>query len=199
MPQRGEAEADTVRDRLDIPSTAPVLLSLSRFVWEKAPEAMLDVFARVRAARPDCYFLIAGADMSDAEEMGDIGRARGLDSHVHLLGVQHDVGALLSCADVFLLPSRVEGFPNAIMEAMAMRLPVVASTVGGIPDSCAPQRGRFPVRAAGGGQHGRKRAGTHGGRRYARPLRRKRAPEGPHRVQLAKTGGPDRRQVWGDP
>lgn len=123
-----------VRETLGIPPSAPVLLTLSRFVWYKAPEAMLEVFDRVHAARPDSHFLIAGAGMADTEGMGDLVRARGLDSHVHLLGVQHDVGALLSGADVFLLPSRVEGFPNALMEAMAMGLPVVASNVGGIPD-----------------------------------------------------------------
>lgn len=135
LPPRGEPlEARTIRKRLDIPPGAPVLLTLSRFIWYKAPEAMLEVFARVRTARPDSHFLIAGAGMADAEEMGDMVRARGLDSHVHLLGVQRDVGALLSGVDVFLLPSRVEGFPNAIMEAMFMGLPVVASNVGGIPD-----------------------------------------------------------------
>lgn len=123
-----------VRETLGIPTSAPVLLTLSRFLWAKAPEAMLDIFARVRAARPDSHFLIAGAGMADTEGMGDLVRARGLDSHVHLLGVQRDVGALLSGADVFLLPSRVESFPNAIMEAMFMGLPVVASNAGGIPD-----------------------------------------------------------------
>lgn len=123
-----------VRENLGIPPSAPVLLSLSRFKWAKAPESMLDVFARVHAARPDSHFLIAGNGMTNDAAMADMVRERGLDSHVHLLGVQADVGVLLSSADVFLLPSRVEGFPNAIMEAMAFGLPVVASNVGGVPD-----------------------------------------------------------------
>ena len=133
-PPSAPAKPPVLRETLGIPPSAPVILTLSRFVWAKAPEAMLEVFARVHAARPESHFLIAGWGMSDAEEMGAMVRDRGLDSHVHLLGVQGDVGALMSSANVFLLPSRVEGFPNAIMEAMALGLPVVASNVGGIPD-----------------------------------------------------------------
>lgn len=133
-PQSVPDRPHMVRETLGIPPAAPVLVSLSRFKWAKAPESMLEVFSRVHTVRPDSHFLIAGRGMTDAEEMGTMVRERGLDSHIHLLGVQSDVAALMLSADVFLLPSRVEGFPNAIMEAMALGLPVVASNVGGIPD-----------------------------------------------------------------
>lgn len=129
-PHPGEA----LRAELGVPPGAPSVLTCSRFVWGKAPESMLDIFARILAVRPDCHYLIAGSGMAEDGEMGGSVRERGLGDRVHLLGVRSDVGALLSCADVFLLPSRVEGFPNAVMEAMAAGLPVVASAVGGIPD-----------------------------------------------------------------
>ena len=123
-----------LREAQGIPGKAPLVLTLSRFVWGKAPESMLDIFSRVLAARPDCHYLIAGAGMAQDEGMGAILRESGLAEQVHLLGVRSNVAALFASADVFLLPSRVEGFPNAIMEAMAAGLPVVASNVGGIPD-----------------------------------------------------------------
>lgn len=123
-----------LRRQLGLPAEAPVLVSLSRFIPEKSPITMLDIFARVHAARPEAHFLIAGAGMTEDDEMGSLTRERGLAGAVHLLGVRSDVGALLASADVFLLPSRFEGFPNAVMEAMAAGLPVVASDVGGIPD-----------------------------------------------------------------
>ena len=123
-----------VRKALGIPATAPVLLSLSRFIWAKAPESLLDIFRRVLAARPDCHLLVAGTGMADDEEMGELLRKCGPADHVHLLGVRGDVASLFASADIFLLPSRVESFPISIMEAMAMGVPVVASTVGGIPD-----------------------------------------------------------------
>lgn len=135
LPPQGVLDTPSVlRETLGIPPSAPVLLTLSKCVWAKAPEVMLEVFSRVHAARPDSHFLMAGRGMTDAEEMGDLVRERGLGSHVHLLGARRDVAALMASADVFLLPSRVEGFPNAVMEAMAFGLPVVASNVGGIPD-----------------------------------------------------------------
>ena len=126
--------ASEVRRQLRLPAGAPVLVSLSRFIPEKSPEIMLDIFARVHAARPDARFLLAGEGMTENEEMGILTRERGLAGAVHLLGVRSDGDALLGCADVFLLPSRFEGFPNAVMEAMAKGLPVVASDAGGIPD-----------------------------------------------------------------
>ena len=72
--------------------------------------------------------------MGKDEEMGELVRKCAPMHHVHLLGVRSDVASLFASADIFLLPSRVESFPISIMEAMAMGLPVVASTVGGIPD-----------------------------------------------------------------
>lgn len=126
--------AQKIRQALDISPAAPVLLNLARFCRLKAPDTMLEVFARTLAVRPDCHYLIAGSGMSHEEEMGAMILERGLEGHVHLLGVQRDVASLLAAADIFFLPSRLEGFPNALMEAMAAGLPIVASNVGGIPD-----------------------------------------------------------------
>lgn len=123
-----------VREAHGIPPDAPVILTLSRFVPYKSPESLVDIYTRVHALRPDCHFLIAGRGMAEDEGMGELIREHGLDTNIHLLGVQSDVASLLASADIFLLPSRIEGFPISIMEAMALGLPVVASTAGGIPD-----------------------------------------------------------------
>ena len=132
---KGEnASANDLRQSLNIPANSPLILTLARYAPQKAPETMLDVFTRVLESRPHCRYLVAGSGMTADQEMGEHVRARGLEDRVHLLGVQSNVAALLKAADVFLLPSRFEGFPNVLMEAMAMGLPVVASNVGGCPD-----------------------------------------------------------------
>jgi glycosyltransferase involved in cell wall biosynthesis len=58
----------------------------------------------------------------------------GLSSRVELLGERHDIPQILGALDVFCLPSSTEGMPMTILEAMAARLPVVATRVGGVPD-----------------------------------------------------------------
>ena len=63
-----------------------------------------------------------------------LARELGVLEKIEFLGHRDDVSAVLSQADIFVLPSRSEAFPNAIMEAMAAGLPVVASNVGGIPE-----------------------------------------------------------------
>ncbi|MBD5647000.1 MAG: glycosyltransferase family 4 protein [Desulfovibrio sp.] len=130
-PQAGKA----FREAHGIGPDAPVLLTLSRFApYKKAPESIVDICARVQAQRPDCHFLVAGSGMAEDEGMGALVKERGVGNQMHLLGLQRDVAPLFASSDIFLLPSRVEGFPISIMEAMATGLPVVASNVGGIPD-----------------------------------------------------------------
>ncbi len=58
----------------------------------------------------------------------------GVTDHVHMLGHRWDVAKWLNAGDLFILPSRIEGMPLSIMEAMAKGLPVMASAVSGIPE-----------------------------------------------------------------
>nr|MBA3655653.1 glycosyltransferase [Actinomycetota bacterium] len=63
-----------------------------------------------------------------------------LGGRVHLLGRRDDIPALLARAQLFVLSSRFEGLPSAVIEAMAAGLPVVATTAGGVPELVQPGR-----------------------------------------------------------
>jgi N-acetyl-alpha-D-glucosaminyl L-malate synthase BshA len=120
-----------LRRRFARPEEA-VLLHASNFRAVKNVGDVVRVFAAVRRVRP-AVLLLCG-DGPDAGTAHQLAHALGVAEDVHFLGVYHDMSAILSVADVFLLPSSQESFGLAALEAMACEVPVVASRVGGLPE-----------------------------------------------------------------
>jgi len=129
------AEKARLRARLDLPADAPVVVFAGRLTAQKRLPLLLDAWADVRAAAPNALLLVAGADRSaGADDPGRIDPARLSAPGVRALGHVEDMPALLRAADVFALPSASEGLSNALLEACACGLAVVASRVGGATD-----------------------------------------------------------------
>lgn len=87
---------------------------------------------------PQSRFLVIGGETIQQGLRGQLEqRARdlGLGDRVQFLGFRNDVAQILSAADVVVLPSLAEGFPLAVLEAMACGKPVVATPVGGVPEA----------------------------------------------------------------
>jgi glycosyltransferase involved in cell wall biosynthesis len=103
----------------------------------------------LRAARaiadalPECSFAALGGE-TIAPGYGDMLRRMtvelGLADRVQFLGWRPDVADVLQAADVVTLPSRAEGLPLAVLEAMACARPVVATPVGGVPDAVVDEQ-----------------------------------------------------------
>jgi len=114
------------------PGGEPILMHLSNFRPVKRLTDVIEIFALVREKMPAKLVLIGdGPDRGAAEY---IVRKKKLVRDVHFLGKQDRVYRLLSQADLFLLPSDMESFGLAALEAMACEVPVVASNVGGVPE-----------------------------------------------------------------
>ncbi len=100
-----------------------------------------DIFIRAAACIaqqcPEATFSIAGAVLEPDyyAELEGLARVLGLTGRLRFCGGVADLRAHLSAADIFVLPSRSEGFSNAILEAMAASLPVVATDAGGNPEA----------------------------------------------------------------
>jgi len=111
----------------------------------------LDVLVRaaaiVQREFPRAIFLIVGGILEPeyARELEELTRSLALPDTVKFLGARKDVMPLLAISDVFCLPSRSEGFSNALVEAMASGLPCVATRVGGNAEALADGQSGFIV------------------------------------------------------
>jgi glycosyltransferase involved in cell wall biosynthesis len=106
--------------------TGPAIGFAGRLVPQKRPEDFLGMAARIAAHHPEVRFLIAG-DGSRRSGYEQLAARLGLDGRVQFLGMVRDMRAFYASCDLLVLPSRSEGCPNIVLEAMAMKVPVVAS------------------------------------------------------------------------
>ncbi len=107
---------------------------------EKGQDTLLAAAPRILARYPDASFTFVG-DGPRREALELLTRALGISERVRFMGENRDVAPILAGHDLFVLPSRSEAFPNALIEAMATALPVVATDVGGIPEVVRPGSG----------------------------------------------------------
>jgi glycosyltransferase involved in cell wall biosynthesis len=108
----------------------PTIVATSRLAHEKGLDTLVAAIAVLKTEFPGVRAILAGAGAEEAALRGQTSRL-GLDAHIEFPGVVDDVPALLDDADVFASPSRLEGMPLAVLEAMASGVPVVASRVAG--------------------------------------------------------------------
>lgn len=110
-----------------------VCLTVARLHPQKGLDDLVEAALAVRAQRGDVRFVVAGDGPTRAELNRQIGSS-GLQNHVLLLGERRDIPGLLARCSLFVLPSRFEGFPAAVIEAMAAGRAVVATGVAGTPE-----------------------------------------------------------------
>lgn len=129
MPARPDAARDRVRADLGLRPDDLAMIVVARLTWEKGFGVLAEALRRLPPAPNRPVLLVAG----DGPARGDVEAAlRGAGTaRVRMLGNRADVPDLLSAADLFVFPTLHENLSNALLEAMAHGLPVVASAVGG--------------------------------------------------------------------
>lgn len=124
------------RERLGMPEDGVLCFTAARLEMVKGYQHQLAAIETLRGDPSWSRLFFAWAGPGSLQgDLEKIIAMRGLGGKVHLLGQCWDVPAWLDAADVFVLPAHAEGLPQAVMEAMAKRLPVVSTHVSGIPEA----------------------------------------------------------------
>lgn len=131
--QASPAAVAAARRALGLRDGDRVVLAVGRLSREKGQAHLLRAFAQAGPARRVARIVLAG-EGPDRGALERLAATLGLADRVLFAGYVPDVAPLYALADVFALPSLSEGSPNALLEAMACGLPVVATMVGGVPE-----------------------------------------------------------------
>lgn len=133
-PDREEPLAKRWRERFLATPLKPLWVVAGRLEEQKGHDVLFAALARLVQAGLDFTLVVAG-DGSRRSWLESQALSLGLSPRVQFVGQLDDVGGLLAAADAVLLPSRWEGLPLVLLEAMARGRPIVASAVGGVRDA----------------------------------------------------------------
>lgn len=123
-----------VRAELGLDDQSVLLASVGNLYPVKGYDVLLQALHGVRETTPIAWHLAIAGRGDEETKLRATATELGLDDRVHLLGFRQDVPDILAAADIFLMPSRSEGLPVALLESMFAAKPSIASRVGGIPE-----------------------------------------------------------------
>jgi glycosyltransferase involved in cell wall biosynthesis len=146
------SDKSDLRERLGL-AELPTFLLVGGIIPRKRQHLLLEALAQlVDESRQPCQVVFVGPDTDQdyARRAREFVQARGLERHVTWAGFHTDISPWYRAADVFVLPSRDEGLPNSMLEAMAAGLPAIGTRISGINDLIIPDENGFIVAAEAG-------------------------------------------------
>jgi len=136
------------RIRLGLDEDQDVLINVGRQDFQKGQRYLLEAMAMLMSTHPRLLLLVAGREGDVSGELARLCDRHGLKDRVRFLGHREDVPELLAASDCFVFPSFYEGLPSAVLEAMALGLPIVASDIEPVRDTVEEGRNAFLVKPA---------------------------------------------------
>jgi glycosyltransferase involved in cell wall biosynthesis len=130
-----EEERNALRKKMEIPDRAPVIGTVGNISPVKGTDVLVRALPAVVSRFPEVRCVIVGGDDHGLQkEIAAAAEMAGVRKNLVFAGPMPDPRAAVSLMDVFVLPSREEGYGLVLLEAMSYAKPVVASRVGGVPD-----------------------------------------------------------------
>jgi len=119
-----------------LPPDARIILNVGRHEPQKGQIYLIEAMSEIWSERPDAALLVVGRQGNSTNRLHEAVRGLDLGDSVRFLGPRQDVAGLMRAADVFVFPSLFEGLGVALLEAMALGVPVVASDIAPMNHIC---------------------------------------------------------------
>ena len=133
-------DTNDIRTKLNVPLDASICVALGRLVWAKGYEDLIQAFTLLKGKKHNLFCAIIGGGELQSSLSKKIVRDN-LTDRIFLLGHfdhKNALSAIKTC-DIFVMPSRTEGTPIALLEAAALGIPILATNIGGIPELVTEQ------------------------------------------------------------
>lgn len=128
-------DRDSVRDRLGVPRDADLVLCVGTIDPRKAQGVLAQAFDSIAARHPHARLALAGAeDTADTRALADWVRCSGSAERIELVATTPEIQQWYGVADLLVCASRIESLPRAVLEGMAWELPVLATSIFGLPE-----------------------------------------------------------------
>ena len=133
-----QANRSEIRRKYQIPDDAPVWGYVGRLSPEKGCDLFLASYLKIMEQCPDAYFMVVG-DGKMSEDLRLAFNSGPFRDHVRFCGFQTEMPKYLSALDILIMPSYMETFSLTVLQAFALRIPVVGTDVGGNPEQIYPE------------------------------------------------------------
>ena len=140
------------RIRLGFDEHQEVLINVGRQDYPKGQRYLLEAMAMLMPLHPKLLVLVVGRAGDVSSELVRLRDRLDLKNQVRLLGHREDIPELLAAADMFVFPSLYEGLPRAVIEAMALSLPIVASDIESVRETVEESHNAILVKPGSPGE-----------------------------------------------